>query len=115
MSPFAQEATYREIASMLTPAAVSQYLAAERWQLESRQDQIKEIWSLADSGTLKARIMLPLATDYEDFGQRFYDALRTIGGINDWDAAKLQERIIATDVRRNDTVSAGRSRTRSDP
>ncbi|GLY79738.1 hypothetical protein [Actinoallomurus iriomotensis] len=88
---------YREIASTLTPTAVSQYLATEDWELESRQDRIREVWRLpgSEGGTSRGRIMLPLALDFEDFSQRFYDALHALGRINDWDADQLQERITA--------------------
>jgi hypothetical protein len=88
---------YREIASILTPAAVSQYLASEDWELEYRQDRVREVWRLPASGdrARRGRIMLPLASDFEDFPQRFYDALHALGRINDWDADQLQERITA--------------------
>lgn len=89
---------YREIASSLSPLAVSQYLATEDWELESRQDHIREVWKLpAGHGHVpRGRIMLPLATDFEDFPQRFYDALYALGRLNDWDAGELQQRIVAT-------------------
>jgi hypothetical protein len=40
--------------------------------------------------------MLPLATDFVDFRERFYDALKAIRILNDWDADSLYEHIIAT-------------------
>lgn len=83
---------YREVASTLTPPAVSQYLAAQNWHLESRREGVSEIWRAAGD---RARIMLPLATDYADFRQRFRDALFALGRINDWDPDELQERITA--------------------
>jgi hypothetical protein len=86
--------TYRDVASTLTPAAVSQYLATQDWELEARQDHIKEIWRFPDGGP-RARIMIPLATDYADFTQRFNDALLALGRIYDWDADELLERIVA--------------------
>ncbi len=88
---------YREIAATLTPAVVSQYLASEDWVLESRQDRVREIWRLpeAKANTRRARIMLPLATDFEDFPQRFLDALHTLGRVYDWSADRLREHIIA--------------------
>ncbi len=96
MTPFAPDAAYRELAETLTPAAVSQYLAVtSSWQLESRLDRVKEVWSLqASGGRPVGRILLPFATDYADFGQRFADALRAIGRLNDWDARELEEHII---------------------
>jgi hypothetical protein len=77
MSLSPPDAVYREAAASLTPTAVSQYLAATKpWQLESRLDHVKEVWSLPDrSGRITGRILLPLATDYADFSERFYDAL----------------------------------------
>ncbi|MBO2458125.1 hypothetical protein [Actinomadura violacea] len=96
MNGFTQDVSYREVVDTLAPTAVSQYLATQHWELESRRDHIREIWRLFDDhGRLQGRIMLPLATDFEDFRQRFYDALRAIGKINDWDAQQLQEQISA--------------------
>jgi hypothetical protein len=86
---------YQEIASSLTPSAVSQYLATQSWELESRQDHIREIWRLPDEADHRGRIMLPLAVDYADSTQRFRDALYAIGKINDWDPDRVQERIVA--------------------
>lgn len=81
---------------MLTPLDVSQYLAANDWHLE-RQDESKEIWSLAGVGSRgRVRVMLPTATDYADFQQRFQDLLYALGRIYDWDANRLQESIAAT-------------------
>jgi len=39
--------------------------------------------------------MLPLATDFVDFPQRFLDALHALGQIYHWDPAQLAERITA--------------------
>ncbi|WP_083977739.1 hypothetical protein [Kitasatospora azatica] len=89
--------SYREAASALTPRAVSQFLAAHQWELEATQAGIKQIWRLrGGNGASDARIMLPLATDYVDFKQRFNDTLFALGGIHDWDAIKLYEQIVAT-------------------
>src|SRR5713226_160400 len=98
MSLSASNTAYDEVAAWLTPVAVSQYLAATRpWELEIRQENVKEIWSLADShGNRLGRIMLPLATDYVDFRERFSDSLRALGRIYEWDARELEQRIIAT-------------------
>ncbi|MEV5541771.1 hypothetical protein AB0L13_33505 [Saccharopolyspora shandongensis] len=83
---------------MLTPLAVSQYLAANDWHLE-RQDGAKEIWSLSGVGSRGiVRVMLPMATDYADFQQRFRDLLHALGRIYDWDASQLQESIAATNA-----------------
>jgi hypothetical protein len=58
MSPPAFDAAYGEDSAVLTPTAVSQYLAVTRpWELE-RHDQVKEIWLLPDAGGVpRARIM----------------------------------------------------------
>ncbi|MGR6921118.1 hypothetical protein ACU635_43340 [[Actinomadura] parvosata] len=90
------EASLLELADSLAPTAVSQFLASQAWELESRQDHVSEIWRLPAHGSRPARIMLPLATDYVDFRERFYDALKAIRIVNDWDAEKLYEHIIAT-------------------
>ncbi|HEX9538431.1 MAG TPA: hypothetical protein VGA04_09700 [Streptosporangiaceae bacterium] len=101
------DADYRNIAGSLPPAAVSQYLAATGdWTLETRQDGIREIWRLAaplqsrGSGLVgtrpRGRIMLPLATDFVDFGQHFRDALSALATINDWTPLQLEREILAT-------------------
>jgi hypothetical protein len=84
-----------DLASSLAPAAVSQFLASQAWELESRQDHVREIWRLPAQGPPAARIMLPLATDFADFPERFYDALKAIGRLHDWDVERLYEHIIA--------------------
>ncbi|MFE2532593.1 hypothetical protein [Streptomyces sp. NPDC059371] len=89
--------SYREAASALAPTAVSQFLAAHHWELEATQSDIKQIWRLPrGGGVADARIMLPLATDYVDFKQRFNDTLFALGSIHDWDAVELYEQIVAT-------------------
>lgn len=96
MNQAAVNASYREAASTLAPQAVSEYLALSPWRLE-RRDSIREIWQLnRPDGSLVGRLMLPLATDYSDFKDRFYDALLALGKINDWDADQLQEQILST-------------------
>jgi hypothetical protein len=98
MSLSASDTAYGEVAESLTPMAVSQYLAVTKpWELESREEHVREIWSLPDpQGEPRGRIMLPLATDYVDFHARFSDALRALGRINEWDARELEQHIIAT-------------------
>jgi hypothetical protein len=90
--------SYREIAGTLTPTAVSQFLAANApWVLESKVDHIKEIWTRPEGDvTPRARVLLPLATDYADYDQRFADVLRAIALVYDWDADELQRRIVST-------------------
>ncbi|MFD5829384.1 hypothetical protein [Lentzea sp. NPDC060358] len=83
---------YRALADSLTPLAVQQYLAANDWQLEAQDPDVRQIWRLHD----EARVMLPLATDFVDFAQRFRDTLRTLATVYDWDPGRLAERITAT-------------------
>lgn len=88
---------YREVASALTPSAVSQFLASHDWELELHQPKVREIWRYAGSPLATTpRVMIPLATDFEDFTPRFADALESLGHIHDWDAGQLLERVIAT-------------------
>src|ERR1700722_7895033 len=88
------EDAFRQIIASLNPAAVSQYLAVtDPWHLESRQDHVREVWALPDGDGLRRRILLPLAPDYVDFNDRFYDALVTLCRINGWDAYELSDRI----------------------
>ncbi|ASF13563.1 hypothetical protein CEQ30_39590 [Nocardia brasiliensis] len=84
-----------EVASLLSPPAVSQYLASHDWQLEARDDDVKEIWRLPGDDGLQGRVMVPLATDYVDFPVRFRDTLQALATIYDWDPRQLAERIVA--------------------
>jgi hypothetical protein len=86
---------YRAIATALTPPAVSRYLASHDWELEARHPNVREIWRLIGERGPLGRIMLPLATDFVDFPQRFLDALRAMGEIYGWSPAQLAERIMA--------------------
>ncbi|MEV4246941.1 hypothetical protein AB0J63_26450 [Streptosporangium canum] len=94
MTRSTQESSLLELVGTLTPSAVSQFLASNDWNLESK-GQVKEIWRLADGDSLAARIMLPLDSDFADYPDRFYDALYAIGRVNDWDTEQLYEHIIA--------------------
>lgn len=87
---------YEDAVDMVTPSAVSQYLASRNWHLEARRDTVKEIWRLPGEAGNLARVMLPLATDYADFRQRFHDVLMALGQVYDVDAATLIEEIAAT-------------------
>jgi hypothetical protein len=89
---------YREIASALTPTAVSQFLASQDWELEQRQSEVRETWRYRSDVPLPAapRVMIPLATDFADFTARFIDALEALGHIHDWDAGQLLEHVLAT-------------------
>ncbi|MEV0910035.1 hypothetical protein [Streptomyces hokutonensis] len=90
-------ASYREVASTLTPSAVTQFLASHDWELEQRQPDIREIWRYrSNSLSATPRVMIPLATDFADFTARFMDALESLGHIHDWDAEQLLEHVIAT-------------------
>ena len=102
----APEADYRDVAVSLPPAAVSEYLAASGdWVLETRQAGVREIWNLpapsASPGQNAARrrpqgrIMLPLATDFVDFGQHFRDALSALATINGWTPGQLEREIVS--------------------
>lgn len=85
--------SYRELAEVLNPTAVQQYLAANDWELESQVPDVREIWRLHGD---RARIMLPLATDYVDFTQRFRDTLKALATVYSWDPAHLAEVIAGT-------------------
>ncbi|MGV9939692.1 hypothetical protein [Streptomyces sp. NPDC003401] len=88
---------YREIASTLTPSAVSQFLAYHDWELEQKQPEVREVWRYRSTSLATApRVMVPLATDFADFTPRFVDALESLGHIHDWDAEQLLDHIIAT-------------------
>jgi hypothetical protein len=90
--------SYRELADILTPPAVSRYLAATKpWRLDSRREDDLEMWSLLrHDGEPLGQILLPLATDFADFRPRFFEALRSIGIINDWSAAEVERNIART-------------------
>ncbi|ATE58095.1 hypothetical protein [Actinosynnema pretiosum] len=89
---------YKELATTISPLAVSQYLAAEHWDLIARDESVKEIWQAPGGGfeELRPRVMLPLATDYVDFSHRFEDSLQALTRFTGFDAATLAERIAAT-------------------
>ena len=88
--------SYNELASSVSPSAVSQYLAVHGWELESQRPEVREIWRLADErGRPQARLMLPLARDFDDYQERLRDALLALSRVNDWDASKLYEQITA--------------------
>jgi hypothetical protein len=81
---------------MLTPAAVSQYLASHDWKLESRRDAVREIWRLPGDGGDLARIMLPLATGYADFTDRFQEALFALAHVYNIEASQLADHVTST-------------------
>ncbi len=83
----------REVASTLSPPAVSRYLATHGWQLESRDRDVREVWRLPGRDGVRGRIMVPLATDYADFPRRFRETLQMLAAVYDWDPAHLAERI----------------------
>ncbi|MFE5332201.1 hypothetical protein ACFRCG_38045 [Embleya sp. NPDC056575] len=88
---------YREVASTLTPTAVSQFLASRDWELEARQPDVREIWRLVSSGgAVEGRVLVPLATGWADFRQRFQETLESLAYIHDWDAQELYERVVGT-------------------
>jgi hypothetical protein len=94
------DSSFREVAAALTPSAVSEFLrACAPWNLEDQIDHLKEIWTRPASGDgPRARLMLPLATDYADYEQRFADALRAIGIVSNWSADELLLRIMSTNA-----------------
>jgi hypothetical protein len=94
------DGSYKAVAATLTPTDVSQFFkVSHQWELEDRVDHVQEIWVRPASGDAsKARIMLPLATDYADYAQRFEDALRAIAFINRWDADEVQRHIVSTNA-----------------
>ncbi|MFD9442462.1 hypothetical protein ACFWBR_30545 [Streptomyces sp. NPDC060006] len=97
MSTSTQRDDYLQIAELLTPSAVSQYLATQHWILEASQPDVKEVWGLPDeAGGRLARVMVPLAVDFIDFQQRFADTLLALGKVYAANPAELQERIAAT-------------------
>lgn len=87
---------FTDAAAKLTPAAVSQFLAAHEWELEAQQAQVRQVWRLPGEGGDRGRVMLPLATDYVDFPQRFRDTLFSLGHIHALDPIELYERVVAT-------------------
>jgi hypothetical protein len=98
MSQGSSATAFDELAHALSPASVSSYLASSRsWHLDTRRDEVSEIWSLPGEGQeLQGRIMLPLATDYVDFHARFADALRGIALSCGWTVQELEQAIVST-------------------
>jgi hypothetical protein len=97
VNPSMSAAAFQEIATSLTPTAVSRYLAATSpWQLEARREH-SEVWALSGKdGKLQGRIMLPLATDYADFRERFSETLTALGRINGWSPGEVEQCITAS-------------------
>lgn len=87
---------YGEVSADLNPVAVSQYLAANGWELEWR-DESREIWrQIGGESRALARLMLPIDTGFADFPERFREILYALGRIYDWDAGQLHDSIVAT-------------------
>jgi hypothetical protein len=74
------------IPGLVTPAALSRYLAGNGWELLAREAGVREIWDLPRA---HARVLVPFATDYEDWELRWIDALCTVKTVYRWDNTAL--------------------------
>ncbi|WP_051415865.1 hypothetical protein [Nocardiopsis sp. CNT312] len=97
MAPTAPD-SFDDAAGLLAPKAVSRFLAAQGWELETRRPGVREIWRLGrDTSCGPARVMLPLARDYVDFQDRFKDALASLGHVYEISAEELRKRVSSAD------------------
>ncbi|MDF2916576.1 MAG: hypothetical protein K0S70_793 [Microbacterium sp.] len=91
-----------DVEASVTPASVRQWLAAERWSLVQSNDNVAEVWSRPDSqlrSPIKA-VMLPLATDYVDYGRRFKSVLEDLRRLYGLSMVDLVQEIasVSTDI-----------------
>lgn len=87
---------YRRLAGSLDPYTVSAALDRWGWSLVRREPDVREIWELGEHGRPpRARVMVPLARDYVDFGRRFADLLTSLGLVYGLEPDDLSERITA--------------------
>ncbi|QTI88998.1 hypothetical protein [Streptomyces sp. AgN23] len=84
-------AEYHALVSLLSPPAVAEFLKSQGWDRVSRVEDVQEIWAHR-----QFRVMLPLATEYVDFEQRFGETLIALGRIYEWPPRELLERITTT-------------------
>ncbi|GAB3488882.1 hypothetical protein [Nocardiopsis coralliicola] len=106
-------ADFQEAAENLSPGAVSQFLAAHNWQLEARQENVREVWRLRSVfGRPEGRVMLPLARGFVDFHRRFAETLEVLSHVHEVSVSELYERVVNTRadlffLRLDQTVSDG--------
>ncbi|MFC9664266.1 hypothetical protein ACFVJ5_28885 [Nocardia sp. NPDC127606] len=86
---------FDNLAAMLTPAEVSQYLVTHNWELETQHPGISEVWFLPGDSGPKGRVMVPLATDYIDFTRRFRDSIRAVASVYGLHPSLLAEQFAA--------------------
>jgi hypothetical protein len=94
------DATFEEIATQLSPIAVSRFLAAtSSWRLGKRDAQVSESWEfLGNAVQATVHVVLPTATGHIEFRVRFISALRSIAAANHWTARELVEKIALSGV-----------------
>lgn len=66
-----------DLEASVTPDAVRQWLAAERWALVQSREGVAELWSVPDDDIRRPvkNVLLPIATSYADFARRFKSLL----------------------------------------
>jgi hypothetical protein len=69
-----------DLESSVTPNAVRQWLAAERWSLVQSRQGVAELWGRPDGEHEDPieNVLLPLATSYVDFERRFRSVLEDL-------------------------------------
>ncbi|MBT3157714.1 hypothetical protein KQH42_22455 [Streptomyces sp. CHA1] len=105
---------FRALVPAVTPLAVARFMAGQGWELEKRREGVREIWRYPsdESPGYRYRVMLPLAEDYEDYGERLGDTLIALGRIYDLDPWGLLGSIEAPGV---DIISIQLNKNDGDP
>lgn len=90
-----QKMSFRELAEITSPSAVSHLLAAQGWELERERPGIRQVWRLTEEhGRLCGRLMVPLDSDYADYVERLSDALFGLSQLNGWETNELREQLL---------------------
>lgn len=102
MSPSAGLDELNDLEASVTPDAVRQWLAAERWGLVQSRDGIAELWSVPEDDTNRSvkNVLLPIATTYADYARRFKSLLDDLGRAYNLSLTDLVQEIasVSTDI-----------------
>jgi len=102
MSPRGDLDELSDLEASITPDAVRQWLAAERWGLIQSREGVAELWSVPDEGASLPikNVLLPIETSYGDFGRRFKSLLDDLGRAYNLSLTDLAQAIasVSTDI-----------------
>lgn len=84
---------FREVADILSPASLHQFLAVQAWTLHS-QASFMETWVHADEASRPVNIVhLPRERDSVDFERRLVEAAQEVAQAFDWSLSQLAEQV----------------------